>query len=101
MSNEIKVIATTAIIGTQLSIANASNQIPLKDLNRFGIDSEAVSALFKENINVNLNPNELLKVTYENEGKNIQFETLDNYSVTVAIGDTRTSPNKNTDGGFE
>jgi hypothetical protein len=84
MSKEFKIIATSAILTASFSTANASTQISVKDLNKFGLDSALIATAFQDQLQINLNPNELIKVSYDNEGKDIKFETLDHYSVFIS-----------------
>jgi hypothetical protein len=86
MGKEIKTIATVVAIGAQLSTANAT-QSTVQDLYQLGVNPDYVISAFHESIDIKLNPNEALKVTYEDEGKNIRFETLDNFSLVVPIDD--------------
>lgn len=96
MGKEIKVIATIVTLGTQLTTAHAT-QSAVQDLHQLGINPNYVISAFHENVDIRLNPSEALKVTYENEGKNIRFETLDNFSLVVAIGDAIGAFNKDYD----
>lgn len=80
-----KALVTGAtIIGSSVG-ATAEEEVILKDLKKFGIDHFQVSEVFNFQTGVNLNPNETIRMIRDEEGKYIQFETLDHHSVIVPI----------------
>lgn len=50
-----------------------------------GISIRAVSEEFLRQTGINLIQNEQLKVTWKNEGKDINFTTIDKVSITVSV----------------
>lgn len=82
----VAVTGSTAIAGEKLILA--------KELGLHGLDYQKIAQIYKNHSNINLNPNELLKVTRDEEGKHIRFETLDHLSVVVPIYHARGVANK-------
>jgi hypothetical protein len=74
-------------IAAAAQIAQASNEValPLKDLNQIGVNPEAVEEAYREQANVKIDWNEILKVSADDEGKNINVHTINGISVVVPI----------------
>lgn len=60
-------------------------KIKLKNLNTIGVNPENIFNAFMSQHGVRIELNEVLKVSTEDEGKNIRFESLDHFSVVVPI----------------
>jgi hypothetical protein len=74
------------VISSQLSQASQTDMIlPLGELEKHGISPKLVQEEFYNLYQINLNWNEYLKVSKEDEGKNIRFETYDHFSTVVTI----------------
>ena len=74
------------VISSQLSQASQTDMIlPLGELGKHGISPKLVQEEFYNLYQINLNWNEYLKVSKEDEGKNIRFETYDHFSTVVTI----------------
>ncbi len=75
-----------------------ANQIEMMvrvgDLDELGISSKFVMESYRASVGRMLNLNELIKVSQKNEGKNINFETLDQISVIVPVFSADGSWNK-------
>jgi hypothetical protein len=85
MVKKISAIAiTSAVAGTQIAFAK-TKVISVRNLSSAGINTDVVALAFQSQVGVKVNLNEMLKVRAEDEGKNIRFETLDNFSVVVPI----------------
>ena len=54
-------------------------------LRKLGIKMDVVSQAFREAHNIELDQYEKLRVTKEEEGQNLRFDTLDEYSISVPI----------------
>ena len=87
------IIATSVLLSSQAGSASAESVL-LRDLEQLGIDSAQVKAAFKEQVGINLDINDSMKVSFENEGQSIRFETLDHLSVLVPIMHARGVFNK-------
>lgn len=64
------------------------------ELEKIGIDSQKVIVEYQIKKGINLNINELIKVSSKDEGKTIDFETLDQISITVTAINSDGSYNK-------
>lgn len=74
------------VISSQLSHASQADMIlPLGELEKHGISPTLVQEEFYNLHQISLNWNEYLKVSKEDEGKNIRFETYDHFSTVVTI----------------
>lgn len=82
-----------ALFGLQAH-ASGEELIAVQDLKAQSIDPVSVSFAFQEKFGVSLTNNDILKVSYEKEGGNLRFDTLDNLSVVVPILEARGSENK-------
>jgi hypothetical protein len=93
MQNKRKTILVigSVLLGTK---ALAVQHIITKDLGTHGINSEIIEAAFRNTHGINLNINEILKVSADEEGSNYKFDTLDGISVVVPIIDTKGAANK-------
>ena len=60
-------------------------QIAISDLGQHTIQPAAVREAFAYKHQLALNSNEILKVSKQDEGKKIKFQTYDNYSVIINI----------------
>lgn len=65
-----------------------------KDLDRVGVSIEIVQDTYRLNKGRVLDLNEMVKVSAENEGSEIKFETLDHISITVPVHSAAGSWNK-------
>ncbi|MGE5085444.1 MAG: hypothetical protein ACM3MG_04030 [Bacillota bacterium] len=80
----------TVVIGgitmlTQLAHASETANIALKNFNQIGLDPEVIQEIYRKQADVELDWNEVLKVSADEEGKNININTLDGISVVVPI----------------
>jgi hypothetical protein len=83
------------IISSQLARASQVEMIlPLSELEKHGISPSVVQEEFYNLYQINLNWNEYLKVSKEDEGKNIRFETYDHFSTVVSIASAHGVCNK-------
>lgn len=73
---------------------NQQTLISVNDLEKIGINSRQVIVQYQVKKGITLNLNEMIKVSSQDEGKSINFETLDQISVTVLAHDSDGSPNK-------
>lgn len=75
-----------------------ANQIEMMvrvgDLDELGISSKVVVEFYKVSAGRMLNLNELIKVSQKDEGKNINFETMDRISIIVPVFSADGSWNK-------
>jgi hypothetical protein len=79
-------LSSIIAISSQLSHAGQTDVvITLAELEKHGISPILVQEEFFNLYQINLNWNEYLKVSKEDEGKNIRFETYDHYSTVVTI----------------
>lgn len=62
---------------------NFDEYIRVAELDKIGIKSPTVIELYESHLNINLNLDELVKVSPIDEGNFIQFETWDQYSIVV------------------
>lgn len=93
MSKIKSIVAGSVLLGSHVGMAQ-THVIPAKDLDKLNIDIHIVSDHFRTQTGVELNSSDVLKVSSENEGKNLRFETLDSISVVVPIEFARGSENK-------
>ncbi|MGZ3800980.1 MAG: hypothetical protein ACXVCR_11675 [Bdellovibrio sp.] len=82
------------VVAANASAANLNEKIALKDIHSLGINKKLVESAFLQSRGINLNMNEVLKVSIDEEGKNYKFDTLDNISVIVPIESAIAAPNK-------
>ncbi len=59
--------------------------IALRDLEQYKISPQMIQKVFESQHQININWSEILKVSKENEGKDIRFETYDGHSTTLPI----------------
>ena len=72
----------------------ADDYVTLSGLNKLGFNIKPIQKKFIKQNGRTIDLNENLKVSSEDEGKQIKFETFDNYSVTVDRINARTPDNK-------
>lgn len=90
--NYIKILIGALLAGVQ---AHADKQtVAVKDLNLIGLNSSNIIEEFRNKTGVNLNPDEILRVTEDEEGKNLHLETFDKHSVRIDILKSKGSFNK-------
>lgn len=77
------VVAGAIVVSSQSGKADESVLISTNNLVNSGYDEHIVRSIFYYNKGLNLNANDFLKVSAENEGNNIKFETLDQVSIVV------------------
>lgn len=85
---KIKNTLITGLVAISSQLSHASQNdivVPVSDLENFGISPTIVHQMFFEQYNMSLNWSEYLKVSKEDEGKSIRFETFDHYSTVVPI----------------
>ena len=80
---KLKHIAVGSALIAGAQSVKADRTFAVKDLNLNGFLSQVVSEQFSSTYGLNLNPSEFLKVSAEDEGSNIRFETMDHLSVTI------------------
>ena len=66
--------------------------VSVNELEKIGVNSQHVIVLYQVEKGVTLNLNEMIKVSSQDEGKSINFETLDHISIIVSVD--------NSDGGW-
>ena len=73
-------------LGVGANVAQAAEEqlMAVKDLKNQGVSAEVVLSRFFE-AGVTLNQEEMLKVSFDEEGKNFKFETLDHLSISVEL----------------
>lgn len=83
-------------IAAAAQIAQASNEVnlSLKDLSQIGLSPEAIQEAYREQAKVEIDWNEVLKVSADEEGKSINIDTLDGISVVVPIYEASAPFNK-------
>lgn len=74
-------IAGAIVVGSQ-SGKSEENVISVQSLDKSGFDSMIIKNLFNKE-GIVLCPTDFLKVSVEDEGKNIKFESLDQISIIV------------------
>jgi len=74
-------------IAAAANIAQASSEVTLslKNLTQVGINPEAVKEAYREQAKVVIDWNEVLKVSADEEGENINVHTINGISVVVPI----------------
>lgn len=82
---------------SQIAQAGKVAQLPVKDLNQVGINPVAIQEAYQEQANVQLNWDEVVKVSADEEGKNINVNTIDGISIVVGI-DAASGPFNKGDG---
>jgi len=82
-----------ALLSSQVH-ADELGPVPIRALANSQINPETVLRLFKEVAGATLSLDEKVLVSYEEEGANIRFDTLDHFSVVVPIEAARGSENK-------
>lgn len=88
-------VSIMAILSSQITQAGESHLIvPVSDLEDLGISAKAIQEEFYNRHQVNIDWDEYLKVSKENEGKEIRFETYDNFSTIVPIARAHGTFNK-------
>ena len=73
---------------------NQPTFVTVSELEKIGINSQKVVAEYQIKKGITLNINEFIKVSTKDEGKTIDFETLDQISITVTALDSDGSYNK-------
>lgn len=94
MKLQTKVILLLSSLFGISSKSLAEEYVTLSGLKNLGFNIKHIQKKFTRQNGRTIDLNENLKVSSEDEGKQIKFETFDNYSVTVSRGETRTSWNK-------
>ncbi|MDZ4662394.1 MAG: hypothetical protein SGJ18_12340 [Pseudomonadota bacterium] len=91
-----KLILTSAAILANLAQAESIGPLYIDRYNAdtYGINFEMVEQAFYNQAKINLNWEDLLSVTADQEGKNIRFSTADSITVTVPVMDLAPAPNK-------
>ncbi len=87
------VVASAILTGLQQVMADEKT-IAVKDLKDNGFSGSKVSSKFSNTQGLKLNPNELLRVTADEEGKHFKFETMDHISVVIDAKSARGIGNK-------
>ncbi len=83
-------------VAAAAQIAQASNEVnlPLKDLNQVGLNPEVIQEAYRNEAKVEVDWNEVMKVSADEEGKNINVGTLDGISVVVPLHEASAPFNK-------
>jgi len=84
----------SAVLGMQIGVAPNETVITVGELDKLGLNKEAVIDQFRHQTGVDLDLNQLIKVNSENEGSELRFETFDSISVVVPIEFARGPYNK-------
>lgn len=91
---KLKGLLLGTVIGAQTSSSNAETMIHLNEINRIGLQPEVVREHFRITAGINLNWNEILQVQSNEEGSEINFNTLDGISIIVPVYNALGCPNK-------
>jgi hypothetical protein len=88
-------LSSLVLISSQISRAGTTEiNVTLGELEKYGISTTIVQEEFYNHHQISLNWDEYLKVSKDDEGKNIRFETYDQYSTVVAIDGAFGAKNK-------
>ena len=61
----------------------ADQTIIVNNLNLYGFSFSNINEKFSSTLGITLNPNEFLRVTADEEGKNFNFETMDHLCIVI------------------
>jgi|GEM_PF-5487058 len=73
---------------------NEQTLISVNELEKLGLNSQQVIVQYEVKKGIKLNLTEMIKVSSHDEGKTINFETLDQISITVSVDNSDGSRNK-------
>jgi len=68
--------------------------LSIRDLEKIGISAQKVISVYEIKKGIKLNLNDMIKVSSNDEGQTINFETLDQISINVRASDSDGNPNK-------
>lgn len=95
--NTVSILLGAALMG-QTVPKESTHPLPLHELAAAGIDPEVVIDSFYEQSGKVININELIRVSYDAEGNEFNFESLDHLSVVVPLMQARAADAKGGDG---
>ncbi len=96
--NTVTLLLGAALLG-QTVPKDATSPLPLHQLTAAGIDPEVVIDSFYDQSGKVININDLVRVSYDAEGKEFNFESLDHLSVVVPLMEARAADAKAVGGG--
>lgn len=92
--NVYRALFLAGVVSVQASSSSGSSLLPLNRLPEIGLDPIVVKNIFQNEKNVTLKWDEVLKVSADEEGKEISFDSLDGISIVVPADAALGSPNK-------
>jgi hypothetical protein len=94
MQNKKTILLAATLLGLHNTESHAEHLFAAQELVARGFDFEKLAQEFRNQAGVRIEADDRFKVSLEDEGKNIKFETLDRYSIIVPILTARSPYNK-------
>lgn len=90
----LKLLTVGSLVGVQAAASEIQIILPLQDLEQIGINPLVVREIFLHQKGIKLDWNKSLKVGIGEEGKEINFDSLDGISILVPADASMACPNK-------